>query len=437
MTYNSVALAVPRILLPDPRVDLTRWAVVACDQYTSQPEYWRDVERFVGASPSTLRLILPEAFLGTEEEERFLASIRRTMDAYLEQGILQPLEEGFVLVERTTSHGSTRRGLVVSLDLERYDFSPGSTSLVRATEGTVMERLPVRVRIRSRASIELPHIMVLIDDPGMTVIEPLFRTNPRKIYDFDLMMRGGSLRGYHITERPILDSIASGLERLADPERCRKRYGSSGDDALLYAVGDGNHSLAAAKLFWEQVREASGADHPARYALVELVNLHDPGLTFEPIHRYLANVKPPLVLDAMSDFFTRHGCRVSFTDGPGAKPSTAPSGNAHVIGYRSGDDRGSIVIEDAPWTLEVGSIQAFLDDFCDATPDARTDYIHGTDTLEGLASSWGSMGFFLPVISKNRLFETIVREGVLPRKAFSMGHADEKRFYMECRKIVM
>ena len=307
MSHENVALHIPRILLPRAGSDLTRWSVVACDQFTSQPEYWEQVDDLVGSSPSTLRLIYPEAHLNNSDENGRLDAIRSSMDHYLEQGILEPLKEGFVLIERVTARGTLRRGLLVCLDLEHYDFREGSTCLIRATEGTVVERLPVRVKIRSRASMELPHIMVLIDDPEMTVIEPLFGQRLTKLYDFELMMNGGHVRGYHVDHPKTIDAIGKSLARLADPARFSDRYGVRDTDVLLYAVGDGNHSLASAKLFWEQIK-AQAADrtavmsHPARYALVELVNVHDKGLEFEPIHRVLFNVKPGEVFSAMEDF---------------------------------------------------------------------------------------------------------------------------------------
>lgn len=437
MKHESIGLHVPRILIPRKDVDLTKWAVVACDQYTSQPEYWDAVENVVGSSPSTLRLVIPEAYLGRVDEEERIASIRRSMDDYLAQGILKPLDEGFVLVERTSPSGKTRRGLVVALDLERYDFTPGSKSLVRATEGTVMERLPIRVKIRSRASIEIPHTMVLIDDPEMSVIEPLFNETLPLLYDFPLMMNAGRLKGYHITEPRIVDTIASGLGRLLERAGKTGRQGEA--EGFLFAVGDGNHSLAAAKLFWEGLK-AGGIEgvleHPARHALVELVNLHDRGLTFEPIHRLLSPAVASEVLDAMRDFFAQYRCEMRLVFGEHASADAKDHPGRQIIRFKAPGTTGHIILENAPWNLEVASLQAFLDAYCAQNPGMILDYIHGTDTLEMLCSREGHLGFFVPVIKKERLFPTIALEGALPRKAFSMGHAEEKRHYMECRKIV-
>lgn len=439
MSLERVALHVPRILLPKAGSDLTRWSVVACDQFTSQPEYWQRVDEYVGPSPSTLRLIYPEAHLNGSDENGRLDAIRDSMDSYLERGVLEPLKEGFVLIERVTARGVLRRGLLVCLDLEHYDFREGSTCLIRATEGTVVERLPVRVKIRSRASIELPHIMVLIDDPEMTVIEPLFGQRLTKLYDFGLMMNGGRVRGYHVDHPKTIDAIAKGLARLADPARFSDRYGVRNTDVLLYAVGDGNHSLASAKLFWEQVRDqaadrASVMGHPARYALVELVNVHDKGLEFEPIHRVLFNVKPEQVFSAMEDFFAPKDSEVTvLAEG---EPLPFEDSRVQVIDYMTTRSEGRVVIRNPQWNLEVGSLQAFLDAYCRENREAVIDYIHGDDVLHDLASKPSAVGFHLPVISKHDLFKTIILEGVLPRKAFSMGHADEKRYYVECRKIV-
>ncbi|MCU0577543.1 MAG: DUF1015 domain-containing protein [Desulfobacterota bacterium] len=439
MNLENVALHVPEILLPRTGTDLTRWSVVACDQFTSQPEYWKQVDDLVGPSPSTLRLIYPEAFLNTTDQDRYLSDIRASMEAYLGEGTLTPLKHGFVLIERVTARGTLRRGLLVCLDLERYDFREGSTCLIRATEGTVMERLPVRVKIRSRATMELPHIMVLIDDPEMTVIEPLFGQRLTKLYDFELMMNGGRIRGYHVDHPRTIDSVAKGLARLAEPARFNDRYGVRNADVLLYAVGDGNHSLASAKLFWEELKALSAdktavMSHPARFALVELVNVHDRGLEFEPIHRVLFNATPGKVFAAMDDFFSPKDSQVSII--PEGDPLPLEEKHAQAIEFLSPAGNGHILIRNPRWNLEVGSLQAFLDAYCRENRDVEMDYIHGDDVLRGLSSRPSAMGFLLPVLSKHDLFKTIILEGVLPRKAFSMGHADEKRYYVECRKIV-
>ena len=439
MSLQKVALHVPRILLPRQGTDLTRWSVVACDQFTSQGEYWKQVDELVGLFPSTLRLIYPEAYLNSTDNDEQIDKISTVMERYLREGILEPQKEGFILIERTTARGIIRHGLLVCLDLEHYDFKEGSTSLIRASEGTVVERLPVRVKIRASATIELPHIMVLIDDPEMTVIEPLFSKRPTKLYDFDLMMNGGHIRGYQVGDAGAIRGITRSLMRLADPARFSDRYGlRDSADVLLYAVGDGNHSLASAKLFWEQLKDRSGdkvaiMNHPARFALVELVNLHDKGLEFEPIHRVLFHVESDDVFAAMTDFFTPKDSEVSIiTDDD---PEPVQQKNAHTIEFITQSSHGHILISNPRWNLEVGSLQAFLDAYCKDHQQAEIDYIHGDKVLKDLARRPSAMGFLLPVLSKHDLFKTIILEGVLPRKAFSMGHAEEKRYYVECRKI--
>ncbi|MEN6446275.1 MAG: DUF1015 domain-containing protein [Syntrophaceae bacterium] len=443
MSLETIALHVPRILLPRPGTDLEKWAVVACDQFTSQPGYWNRVEEFTGSSPSTFRLIFPEAYLEDPAYRDLTSKIWQDMERYLEEGILAPAREGFILVERTTSRGKKRNGLMVCLDLERYDFRKGSTSLIRATEGTVVERLPVRVGIRSGAAIESPHIMVLIDDPARTVIEPMFGRRLTKLYDFDLMMGGGHVRGYLVDDKNAIMSIASSLYDLADPRSFCEQYQVRSRDVLTYAVGDGNHSLASAKLFWEQLKsqaedKAAIMRHPARYALVELVNVHDRGLEFEPIHRVLFNVSMDELMKAMASFFEAQGMHFSNTACEDASTwTTSPQKKAgsHTVAFVAGEQRGYVTIGNPRWNVEVGSVQAFLDAFCQEHPEVKIDYIHGDEVVLELAAKPRTVGLLLPVFPKNDLFKTIILEGVLPRKAFSMGHADEKRYYLECRKI--
>jgi uncharacterized protein (DUF1015 family) len=439
MSLETIALHVPGVLLPREGTDLTRWSVVACDQFTSQGKYWKQVDELVGLFPSTLRLIYPEAYLNSTNNDEQIDKISKAMERYLTEGILEPQKEGFVLIERTTDRGIIRRGLLVCLDLDHYDFKEGSTCLIRATEGTVVERLPVRVKIRAKATIELPHIMVLIDDPEMTVIEPLFGKRLTKLYDFDLMMNGGHIRGYHVGDEGAVRDITRSLMRLADPARFNDRYGlRNSADVLLYAVGDGNHSLASAKLFWKQLKDEAGdkaaiMNHPARFALVELVNVHDKGLEFEPIHRVLFNVKSDDVFAAMTAFFTPKDSEVSIiTDD---EQGLTEQNNAHTIEFITQSSHGHILISNPRWNLEVGSLQAFLDAYCKDHLEAEIDYIHGDKVVKDLAMRPSAMGFLLPVFSKHDLFKTIIIEGVLPRKAFSMGHAEEKRYYVECRKI--
>ncbi|MFY9397148.1 MAG: DUF1015 domain-containing protein [Desulfomonilia bacterium] len=442
MKFDHIALEAPEILLPRKGIDLTKWAVVACDQYTSQPEYWEEVRRRVGEDPSTFHLILPEAYLKGCDPEEESRRIEEAMNRYLETGVLVSMGRGFILVERTMPGGAVRKGLVAALDLERYDYHQGSQSLIRATEGTVVDRLPPRTRIRRNAPLELPHIMVLIDDPEKTVIEPLFAGDREPVYDFELMQGGGHIRGWRIGSAEAVGSVARAIERLADPRAFREKYGVQSSEVLLYAMGDGNHSLATAKEIWEGIKASAPdagevMDHPARYALVELVNLHDTGLVFEPIHRVVFNAGADGLLKSMEDFFTAQGSAFSVQQQPDGRfePYPAKEPGTHVFSFVSLEKSGIITLSQPALTLEAGSLQAFLDAYTAAHPEVAVDYIHGDDTLASLASRPQTVGFYLPAISKHELFRTIIVDGVLPRKTFSMGHAHEKRFYLECRKI--
>ncbi|MBE0697345.1 MAG: DUF1015 domain-containing protein, partial [Anaerolineaceae bacterium] len=301
--YPEIGVQVSDNLLPTSQIDPEKWAVIACDQFTSQPEYWQKVQEKVGSSPTTLDLILPEVFLGTHEESRRIQTTQQAMQRYLEEKILSPCE-GLIFVEREVD-GKTRRGLMMALDLERYDFSKGSQSLIRATEGTIIERLPPRIRIREGAILEIPHILVLIDDPDRTIIEPLVGIKPalKPLYDFDLMFGSGHLRGYLIDDPAQEQRIIDALTRLADPQRFQQAYQAGPEKGvLLFAVGDGNHSLATAKSIWEKLKSSVEPNHPARYALVEVENVHDAGLFFEPIHRVLFGVQSDWKKSA-EDFF--------------------------------------------------------------------------------------------------------------------------------------
>lgn len=444
MNFPGIGLHVPTILLPKPGIDLTRWAVIACDQYTSQPEYWHEVERLVGDSPSTLHLTFPEIYLDAPDQEARIRRINETMRRYLDEGVLVPQKPGFILVDRQTRHVASRKGLVVALDLEHYDLREGSKTLIRATEGTIVERLPPRIKVRENAAIELPHIMVLIDDPEKTVIEPLFDQPLQPVYDVRLMMDGGRVRGWRIDDERHIRAIAEAIARLAGLD-VDENLGAE-PDILLYAMGDGNHSFATAKAIWERLKaESSGLravmDHPARFALVELVNLHDEGLEFEPIHRVLFKVDPEAVLQAMKRYYAEAGTVVLCQDCGSMVEVKAWVQNharegAHVLPYAMQGRLGVATLDRPRHTLEVASLQTFLDDFLKQNPAAEIDYVHGDDAVLELSAKPGVMGFFLPALSKYHLFESIAKDGALPRKTFSMGEADEKRFYLECRKIV-
>lgn len=443
MVFDQIGLLLPNILLPAKPIDMQRWAVIACDQYTSDRAYWRRLEEQIGAAPSTLKLIFPEVYLEDADVEERIRAINQAMADYLAKGLLEELPASMILVERRTPHVPSRKGLVVALDLERYDYRPGSQSLIRATEGTIVERLPPRIKVREHAPIELPHIMVLIDDPQCTVIEPLFAEKLDKVYDFELLNDSGHLSGYRVHQPQLVSQVVQALERLADPDSYSQRYNVEGE-VMLYAMGDGNHSFATAKAIWERIKEQAGdprqvMDHPARFALVELVNIHDPGLEFEAIHRVLFNVERVALQDAMRDYFAARQTPLILTscaDFQSARDMVAQVEGAHTFVLVLPGAFFACRIENPEFTLEVASLQAFLDDFLRRNPKVRIDYIHGEREVTEFGSQNSNAGFYLPAISKHDFFRTIVVDGALPRKTFSMGEADEKRFYLECRRIV-
>ncbi len=436
MKIGDLGIQIPKILLPTQGIDFTKWAVIACDQFTSQPDYWQKVETYVGDAPSTYHLILPEVFLGKPEEERRLRSTWQTMEAYLDQGILQPVD-GPIFVERTVDH-KLRKGLMLCLDLEAYDFSTDSLSLIRATEGTIIDRLPPRIRIREKATLELPHILVLIDDPGHTVLEPIGARKKefQPVYDFDLMLDSGHLAGYQVDQPAAIDAMLHALHQLIDPQAYLSKYGTgSAADRLLFAIGDGNHSLATAKSIWEKMKPQVGMDHPARYALVEIENVHDAGLEFEPIHRILFNLRMDLNAALLDSFGKRISFRSCRTVEEMVERVDQQGGPSQVIGVCLGGEAGVVTIKDPVYNLPVGTLQAFLDSFIRRQLAESIDYVHGLDILTRLSSRPGNAGFYLPAMQKADLFKTVIQDGVLPRKTFSMGEAREKRFYMESRRI--
>lgn len=430
--YNDLGILIPDVLLPKAGVNPNQWAVIAVDQFTSEPEYWEQVESHVDEAPSTFHITLPEIYLDTPEEADRIRDIRTTMRQYLRSGILQS-HHGLILVERTV-HGRTRRGLMACLDLERYDYAKGSRSLIRATEGTIVDRLPPRMKIREGAALELPHILVLIDDPERTVIEPVVATKQklRKLYDFDLMLGSGRLAGYSV---PDESSVIDALRRLATPETFSARYGvGASAPVLLFAMGDGNHSLAAAKAVWEKIKATAGMDHPARYALVEIENVHDEGLVFEPIHRVLFGVKKDFVAALQKHFGSSLTCTTVASAEEMVRSVNAHDSGVQRIGI-AGKSFHVAAFSKPEANLAVGTIQPFLDSFLKDGNAEKIDYVHGGDVTVRLGSQPGNVGIYLPAMDKSDLFKTVIVDGALPRKTFSMGEAREKRFYMEARKI--
>ena len=408
-------------LLPAAHVDPTAWACVACDQYTSQPEYWQEAAMIAGDRPSCVKLVLPECFL-PETAER-VPRIHGEMARCLADGVLaQRVTDGFILVERSTQEGQ-RLGLVCVCDLEQYDYT-GKKCLIRPTEQTITARLPARLAIRRDAPIELSHVMLLMDDPLQSVVEPLYarRASLALLYDFPLMQGGGHLRGWAVTAEEDKSALLSALDAL------KSRLGP---EPLLFAVGDGNHSLATAKARWEELKPtlspAEQAVHPARFAMVEVENIHDDALTFEPIHRIVTGVNGQDLLADWTLYCHQRGMDLSETSGTGEDEQT--------ITVVCGGCEMEAVIAHADGPLPVATLQTYLDDFLARCPSAKIDYIHGSDVLRQLASAPDAVGFLLPPLDKSAFFPAVKALGILPRKTFSMGHAHEKRYYMECRKI--
>jgi len=384
-----------------PKKDFEKWAVVACDQYTSEPDYWHAVEAEVGDAPSALHIILPEIYLSDDNSER-VAAINKTMQEYLDGDVLSEHPDSMIYVERE-SGGAIRRGIVGLIDLEDYDYHKGSSALIRATEATVLERIPPRVQIRQNAPMEMPHILLLIDDPGCTVIEPLREAKGgfEQAYGFELMRKGGHIDGYFLP-CDVQKAVQDALEALIADK----------DDKLLFAVGDGNHSLATAKECYNRSGEPQ-----ARYALVEIVNIHDDSIQFEPIYRVLFNVDKD---DFMSKFIAH----------------TEAVGGDTVQRFTVIDSAGEKEIDiKATAKLPVGTLQTFIDSYMKDNPDVRIDYIHGEDVTRSLCRDEGTLGFIFEGMGKDELFPAIVADGSLPRKTFSMGHAEDKRFYIEARSL--
>lgn len=385
-----------------PKENFEKWSVIACDQYTSEPEYWQDVKEIVGDVPSALNIILPECYL-SQDNSQLIDSINCNMKKYLEDGVFTEYKDSFVYVERTQSDGAKRRGIVGKIDLSAYDYHPGTDKAVRATEQTVISRIPPRVEIRKDAPLEMPHVMLLIDDSDKKIIEPLTLKTDKfnKLYDFNLMKNAGDIKGYKL-DCDTAEEIKALLEKLADK-----------NDGLLFCVGDGNHSLATAKECYELNKTEE-----SRYALVEIVNIHDDALQFEPIYRVVFGVDGEKLIE---DFIASRGGEYVGDD-------------AHKYTCIIGDNEREISVKPSA-KLEVGTLQSFLDEYLKKLPRAEIDYIHGTDSTRKLCQKENTVGFIFNGMEKSDLFPAVAADGSLPRKTFSMGHADDKRFYLEARKI--
>lgn len=410
------------ILLPK-NCDLSLWPVVACDQYTSQPEYWQGVKQRVGDAPSTLHLILPEIYLNQPAVESEISRINQTMQAYLQQGRFAQYPESIFYIERTLDSGKVRRGLIGMVDLQQYDYAPNVAAPVRATEGTVLARIPPRVAVREHAPIELPHVMLLLDDPQKTVIEPfqaqIGQMSP--LYDVDLMEHGGTIKGWRLSAQQQ-KQVAHALAQLADTAAFSSRYHVKDQPLLLFAVGDGNHSLATAKACYEQQKKLTPPAQwdalPARFALCELGNLHDDSLVFEPIHRAVFGVEVQALLEELRAL---------------AQPNAAQGAEAITCVWAGG--REQLCLKTQENELVVGALQRFLDEYLMHHAQASIDYIHGDEVAAQLGQQPNTVAFLLPVMKKEELFPAVISGGSLPRKTFSMGDAQDKRFYLEARKI--
>ncbi len=412
LKMNKVFLPA-NILLPE-NADMTKWSTVACDQYSSEPEYWNRIEKNTEGALTTYELIFPECFLGQDDDKR-IEKINSKMIEYLP--FLKEHPDSLIFLKRTLPTGQVRLGIVGCVDLEEYDFAKGSVSNIRATEGTVLERIPPRVKIRENASLELPHIMLLIDDRKNSVIEPLEGSLKDKIYDFELMEQSGHVEGYLLSKEQQ-EAVFEALALLDSENEKKSKYGNLAQKAMLFAVGDGNHSLATAKTCYENLKKELGEaalNHPARYALCEVENLHSEALEFKPIHRVVFDCDPEALISQLEEY-----CKNLKGDFPCQK-----------LKYLHADGEGEVLVPSPVSPLEVGTLQAFLD----TVDNIKVDFIHGDDTTKNFGLQKGNVGFILPSMPKDMLFKSVIADGALPRKTFSMGEACEKRFYIEARKI--
>jgi len=419
----NTAFKTANILLPKNNIDMNNWSVIACDQFTYEPQYWEDIKNITNGRKSTINLILPEVYLNDDNCNQMIENIHNNMKQYLDEDIFNEYNDCFIYIERIQSDGKKRCGLVGKIDLEQYDYNKGSTSQVRATEATVIERIPPRLKVRKNAPIESTHVMILIDDENKSVIEPIskIKNSLTKLYNTDLMKDSGYIEGYLIDNDTIKTQIDNALYNLL--KKNSKKYNLSEDKVLLYAIGDGNHSLATAKESYEQLKRNNPnkdlSNHPARYALVEIVNLHSDALEFEAINRIVSNVDVYDLLSKMKDSL---------------KTSENGSSDMQHFSYIINGVEKVLYIQNPLSNLTIGSVQMFLDEYLKSNK-GQIDYIHGKKAVVNLSKKDNSIGFILPDMLKSELFPTVIKDGSLPRKTFSMGHAEDKRFYIECRSI--
>ena len=406
MVEKKIVFA-PHILLPKEGTDMHAYSVIACDQFTSQIEYWNDLRDMVGDKLSTFHMIYPEAYLENTDQEQYIKTVNQNISSYLDKNLLVDMGESFILVERVTDYGVRRLGLVISIDLEEYSYKRGVPCSIKASEATIEERIPPRLKIRKDAPIELPHTLLLFDDPDKTIVEPLYakRNELKCVYDFDLNQNGGHLRGY------LIKDVKAAIEQF-------NNLYQKNNNGLMFIVGDGNHSLATAKAHWEEVKKSLPKEeldkHPARYALVEAINIFDEGINFEPIHRVLFN------------------CSEDFIEG--LKKVCKGSSD---VNYAYTEKIGKIALKtpkNAAKTYQI--IQKYIDEYIAKHPETKVDYIHDESSLLDVANkNKNSVAIVMPTVGKNDIFEFVAEDMVLPRKSFSLGHASEKRYYLEAKKI--
>lgn len=430
---EDLGLRIPEILLPK-NIDLSTWSVIACDQYTQDKDYWKNVEEKAGNKPSTLNLILPEVYLGSPDKADRIKKIRQSMKEYLDTGVFADAKKCFIYLERKTAFGRTRKGLVAQIDLETYEWKPFSKANIRATEATIVERIPPRMEIRKGAPLELPHIMLLVNDKDDLLVGANKPTDGRApIYDGDLMANGGHITGWALESKADIEGVEKALNLIAE------KNASPDGSTFLFAVGDGNHSLATAKAVWDEYKKEhpEDKDSPVRYALIEIVNIYDTGLTFEPIHRVIFNIDNEKLIKTLAEKLNGNIKALDDAD----KVIKAVKDSWANFGFFYLDSEGkqkNVLLETKIKELAVARLQPEIDAFLKSLSEnskAEIDYIHGTDEVLKLGSKENSLGILLPPIAKDSFFETINGRGPLPRKSFSMGEADEKRFYLECRRL--
>lgn len=426
---EKVGIIFPQILIPDKKTNKKKWPVIACDQFTSNESYWNKTTRIVGGSPSTLHLIVPEAFLKDDDVQDRIAHAKETMNDFVEDGVLVRLPEGIILVERETPTG-TRIGIILAVDLDKYEIDYKKEPLIRATEQTVVERIPPRMKIREGALLECPHVMLMLNDPKDSVISSVYqaRGNHTKVYDTPLMQDGGHIKGWFIDDPEVLDKLVDSLDSL-------KKQSEQG---MLFAVGDGNHSLASAKAVWEEQKnelsEEERQKSPLKHALVEVVNLFDNGITIQPIHRVLFNVEVSKALRSFISILNGMGVKTKMMYTRGAKiPSKK---GVETVLFESKMAKGRIEIKEPENGLLAYTLTVALDKLLEEFPKATIDYIHGEQEFSELSNEYGCLGFKMDAMTKDQLFDSVAKYGVLPRKAFSLGEAQEKRYYYECRLLV-